>query len=101
MSQQGTEAIEREIAQEKAESLGLAGRLLEAALAELRDYDASGRAQSDGGPAIRDGLVTRAAYRVQNVIIQRESQGLRDPNYVFRFYGVPREIVVRIGARSR
>jgi hypothetical protein len=100
MSQQGTEAIEHEIAQEKAESLGLAGRLLEAALAELRDYDASGRAQSDG-PEIREGLIARAAYRVQNVIIQRESQGLRDPNYLFRFYSVPREIVVRIGARKR
>jgi hypothetical protein len=100
MSQQGTEAIEHEIAEVKAESLGLAGRLLEAALAELRDYDASGRAQSDG-PAIREGLLARGAYRVQNVIIQRESQGLRDPNYVFRFYSVPREIIVRIGARRR
>jgi hypothetical protein len=101
MSTTGTAAIDQEIAQEKAEALGLAGRLLEAALGELRDYDARGRARSDPGGAIRESLVARAAERVQNVIIQRESQGLRDPQYVLKFYSVPREIAARMGVRRR
>jgi hypothetical protein len=101
MSTTGTAAIDQEIAQEKAEALGLAGRLLVAALGELRDYDASGRAQYDPSGAIREGLVARAAYRAQNVIIQRESHGLRDAHYVLGFYSVPREIVMRIGVSRR
>ena len=40
MSTEGTAAVEKEIAQEKADSLTLAARRLEAALGELRDYDA-------------------------------------------------------------
>jgi hypothetical protein len=101
MSTTGTEAIDEEIAREKAESLGLGARLLETALRELRDYDAHAGARSDPAGTIREGLVARAAYRVQNVIIQREALGLRDPRYVFMFYSVPREIVARIGVRGR
>ena len=100
MSTKGTEAIDREIAQEKAESLGLAGRRLEIALRELSDYDAITASQTDATGAIRNRLVARAADRLLAVIIQRESHGLRDPNYVVNFYAVPREIVARLGARA-
>jgi hypothetical protein len=101
MSMKSTAAIDQEIAQEKAESLGLAGRLLETALADLRSHDTSPGAPPDTRGEIREGLVARAAYRLQNVIVQRESQGLRDPQYVFQFYGVPREVVLRLGVRTR
>lgn len=97
MSTKGTEAIDQEIAQEKAESLGLAGQRLETALRELRDYDGSTTSQPG---AIRNRLVARAADRLLAVIIQRESHGLRDPDYVVKFYSVPREIVARLGARA-
>lgn len=100
MSTKGTDAIDHEIAQEKAESLGLAGRRLETALRELRDYDASTASQPDATGAIRNRLVARAADRLLAVIIQRESHGLRDPDYVVKFYSVPREIVARLGARA-
>src|SRR6188768_2793943 len=100
MSTKGTEAIDHEIAQEKAESLGLAGQRLEAALRELRDYDASTTSQPDATGAARNRLVARAADRLLAVIIQRESHGLRDPDYVVKFYSVPREIVARLGARA-
>jgi hypothetical protein len=96
-----TAAVEKEIAQEKAETLGLAGRLLEAALAELREFDAPGGAAAAGPEGkVRDDLVARAAYRAQNVLIQRESHGLRDPSFVFKFYSVPRDVVMRIGVRA-
>ena len=101
MSKQRTEAVEREIAQEKAEALGLAGKMLETALAELRAHDANACAKSDPTGAAREKLLANAAYRLQNVVIQRESQGLRDPHFVFKFYSVPREIVARMGARPR
>jgi hypothetical protein len=107
MSTRGTEAFDQEIAQEKAASLGLAGRRLEAALAALRDHDARAGtaahagARSDPTAAIRDDLVAQAAYRAQNVIVQRESLGLRDHHSVFRLYAVPREVIARIGARPR
>ena len=100
MSTKGTEAIDQEIAQEKAESLGLAGQRLETALRELRDYDGSTTSQPDATGAIRNRLVARAADRLLAVIIQRESHGLRDPDYVVKFYSVPREIVARLGARA-
>src|SRR5690349_3632163 len=98
MSTERSAAVEKEIAQEKAESLTLAARLLETALGELRDHDAA--ATPDPAGAIRNRLVSQAAYRAQNLIIQRESLGLRDASYVFKFYSVPREIVARIGVRS-
>jgi hypothetical protein len=101
MSTTGTEAIDEEIAREKAESLGLAARLLETALRDLREHDAHAGKRSDPSGTIRNGLVARAAYRVQNVIIQREALGLRDPRDVFVFYSVPPEIVARIGVRER
>jgi len=100
MSTKGTEAIDQEIAQEKAESLGLAGQRLETALRELRDYDGCTTSQPDATGAIRNRLVARAADRLLAVIIQRESHGLRDPDYVVKFYSVPREIVARLGARA-
>ncbi len=100
MSTKGTEAIDQEIAQEKAESLGLAGRRFETALRDLRDYDASAPKDGDAHAATREALVARAADRLLAVIVQRESHGLRDPSYVFKFYSVPKEIVARLGARA-
>jgi hypothetical protein len=98
MSTKGTAAVEQEIARERAEALGLAAKLLEDALRELQNYDALAGVQPSA--AHRDRLVARAAYRAQNVVIQRESLGLRDPREVFKLYSVPREVVVRIGARE-
>jgi hypothetical protein len=97
MSFEGTAAVEKEIAQEKAESLTLAARLLESALAALREHDAA--PTPDPAGAARDRLIAQAAHRAQNLIIQRESLGLRDATYVLKFYSVPREVVARIGVR--
>jgi hypothetical protein len=100
MSTKATAAIDQEIAREKAEALGRAAKLLEDALRALRDHEALAAVQSSSAGTRRERLVAEAAYRAQNVVIQRESLGLRDPREVFEFYSVPREVVVRIGARE-
>lgn len=92
------DAVNKEIAEAKAESLGLAGKSLEAALRALKEFDERGAADPDGTK--RRALVLRAVERVTNFIVQREANGLRDAEYVYRFYGVPREIVRALGART-
>jgi hypothetical protein len=95
MNRQAVDSIEREIAQEKAESLGLSGRTLEDALRALREFDERCEVDPDGRR--RAALVARAADRVTNYLVQREAHGLRDSEYVFRFFRVPREVVARLG----
>jgi hypothetical protein len=99
MDSRATDAVAKEIAEEKAESLSRAASALEHTLRELREYE---RAHgSDAADARRNALVARAAERVLSVIVQREAAGLRDPNYVFEFFAVPRAVVTRLGARER
>lgn len=97
MNSRGTDAIAKEIAQEKAQALALTARTLERALHALREHDAR------HGAALRDEkrtrLVATAAERVLYYLVQREAQGLRDPRYVFDHYGVPTEVIARLGIR--
>ncbi len=85
-------ALDYEIAQEKVSALGRHGRQLEAALAALRAFDAEGE-----DPRPREALVAEAACALWNFIVQREACGLRDGNRVMRDYGVPVEVIVRMG----
>jgi hypothetical protein len=85
MKRNAVDATAEEIAKEKAEALGLAGKALEAALRELRDYDAAS---------------ARAAERTLSFIVQREAHGFRDPAYVLDFFAVPAEVVARLGIRA-
>jgi hypothetical protein len=90
----GWNVLGHEIAQQKAEALGDMGRQVEEALARLRAFDASG----DGGdPAARSRLVDAAADRVWALMVQREICGLRHWEAVVRNYGIPREVLVRMG----
>lgn len=79
-----------EIAKEKAGTLGRTGHKLEQTLAELESC-------TDG--ARREELIWYATELVTAIIIQREACGLRNPSFVFEFYGVPREVIARIGVR--
>lgn len=96
MTRNAIEATAEEIAREKAEALGLAGKALEAALRALRDYDARGEPIGDDR---RAALLARAAERTLSFIVQREAHGFRDPAYVLDFFAVPAEVVARIGIR--
>jgi hypothetical protein len=91
MQSRAVDAVDQEIAQAKAESFGRAAHLLQQALAAFAELPAG------AAPADRERLAAVAADRVLNVIVQREACGLRDPQYVYLFYRVPREIIARLG----
>jgi len=104
MNRRGVDAVDKEIAKEKAEALGLTGRRLEQALQALRGLDArlaeASRAPAPEEVRQRAELVQQAVERVTSMLVQREAQGLRDPGYVFKFYSVPAEVVARLGIRT-
>ncbi|WP_293676150.1 DUF6665 family protein [uncultured Phenylobacterium sp.] len=86
----GDAVLHYELMQEQAYSLGRAGAKVEAALAALRDHPGGdGRAE----------LVKAAADAVWGFLVQREVMGLRDRAAIISHYGIPREVLVRIGAR--
>jgi hypothetical protein len=87
-------ALDFEIAQEKASSLGRLGRGLEAALAALREHDAK---EPEGSREARRALVAEAGYALWLFVVQRESLGLRDARQVMRDYQVPPEVQGRMG----
>jgi hypothetical protein len=104
MNRRAVDAVDKEIAKEKAEALGLTGKRLEDALRALRELDAR-RAREPRAPAAdeareRAELIANAVERVTSLLVQREAQGLRDPAYVFSFYSVPAEVVARLGIRT-
>ena len=88
-----------EIIQEQASALGRLGRALEAALGELREFDALHQLWQ-ASPAERQrrrGLVAEAGYALWLFVVQREACGLRDSRSVMRDYKVPGEVVDRMG----
>ena len=99
MKAPAVDAVATEIAKEKSEALGLAGKKLEDALRALRELDARGGAATERGAAERSALVARAAERVTSFLVQREAYGFADPSFVFAHYGVPDEVVARLGIR--
>jgi hypothetical protein len=85
-------AFEREVAAEKAASLGRAGRKLARCLEEL---------QADPGSPRRDHLLQAAADAAHAYFIQRELCGLTDHRAIVEDYAMPREVIVRVGVRQR
>jgi hypothetical protein len=89
-------ALDYEIAQEKASTLGRLGRALEAALAALREFDAQ-EPPPDARKA-RRALVAEAGHALWLFVVQREALGLRDTRQLMRDYRVPAEVQHRMGA---
>lgn len=85
----GDAVLNYELMGEQAHSLGLAGRKVEAALAALRNHEGEGRAV----------VLKAAADAVWGFLIQRELMGLRDRAAIVAHYGIPREVMNRLGAR--
>ena len=84
------DAVHRyELLQEQAASLGQSGRKVEKALAALRDHQGEGRTE----------VLKAAADAVWGFLVQREIMGLRDRAAIVAQYGIPREVMNRIGAR--
>jgi uncharacterized protein (DUF1501 family) len=87
--------LEYEILQQKAQTLGTLGRQVEQALAALRTFDAgAGEVDRD---ARRSALLDEAADRVWAFMIQRELCGLRYWEAVVKDYGIPQEVLNRVG----
>jgi hypothetical protein len=95
------DALGHEILAEKASALGRAGQKVEAALARLEAH-AGMPARDDAAPdpdSQRKALLKAAADAVHAFFIQRELCGLRRHETVIREFGIPREVLVRLGAK--
>jgi hypothetical protein len=82
--------LDAEILAEKASSLGHHGRQVEKAIAALRSHEGTAEERQD--------LLRKAAREVWAFFVQRELCGLRDQREVIRFYGIPPEVLNRLGA---
>ena len=85
----GEAAFRHEVLEEQAAALGRMGRKAEAALAALKAHEGEGRAEA----------VRKAADAVWCFLVQREVLGLRDRDVIVAQYEIPREVLVRLGAR--
>ena len=86
----GEAALRYELLEEQASSLGRAGRKVEAALKALAEHP--------GGEG-RATLLRAASEAVWAFLVQREVMGLRDRAAIVAQYGIPREVMARLGAR--
>jgi len=84
----------REITAEQASALGRAGLMVENSLQRLKDFDA-GKFPS----ANRRDLVGDAAEAVWHFLVQREVIGMRDQDQVVVHYGIPDDVLNRVGER--
>lgn len=96
LSELGVSALESEILAEKASSLGHHGRMVDQAMAALKAFDAAPGQAED-----RRALVKAASLAVWKFFVQRELCGLRDQREIIRFYGIPREVLNRLGVIER
>ena len=81
--------LQVELMAEKAASLGLACKRVEKTLAALR-----GASADDRPAATKD-----AADAVWSLFVQRELCGQRDQKPVIEIYGIPKDVLARLGAR--
>jgi len=95
----GWSVLDHEIREQKAQALGALGSQVEQALAALRAFDAG--AHEPDGEHRRHALLDRAADRVWAFMIQRELCGLRNWDAVVKDYGIPREVLNRVGQVRR
>ncbi|WP_377291566.1 DUF6665 family protein [Rhizobium sp. SG2393] len=88
----GLGVLEYELMSERADSLGRHGTKVEAALAAL----AKGLEAGATG-TWREDLLQTAADAVWSFFIQREICGLRNGRDVVQRYGIPSEVMARLG----
>lgn len=81
--------LEYELMAERADSLGRAGLKVETLLDRL--------GQAEG--AEREALLYDAAEAVQALFIQREVCGLRNGRDIISRYGIPGEVIARLGVK--
>ncbi|MAY62051.1 MAG: hypothetical protein CML29_07550 [Rhizobiales bacterium] len=87
----GIAPIEVQASEEQAYSLGKAGKDVEKAIARLKE--------AAPGTSERENCLWEASDAVWRYFIQREACGVRDHRQAVRFYGIPGEVLARLGAR--
>ncbi|MDM9626931.1 hypothetical protein QTL95_13575 [Rhizobium sp. S152] len=92
----GFNVLEYELNAERANSLGRSGLKAEAALAELKAWE-SGKDSAEH----RDQLLRKATDAVWELFVQREICGLRNGRDFVQRYGVPDEVMARLGSNGR
>jgi hypothetical protein len=95
----GWSVLDYELREQKAHTLGTLSGQVEQGLAALRAFDAE--AQGPDREDHRHTLLNEAADRVWAFMIQRELCGLRNWEAVVRDYGIPREVLNRVGQVRR
>ncbi|OAP41621.1 hypothetical protein AU381_05930 [Sinorhizobium glycinis] len=88
----GVNVLEYELMAERADALGRHGLKVEKAIAALNGFD-----PQKGQPEERERLLDEAADAVWAFFIQREICGLRDSRDAVRRYGIPKEVMARLG----
>ncbi|MGO8168946.1 DUF6665 family protein [Rhizobium ruizarguesonis] len=89
----GFNVLEYELMSERADSLGRHGLKVETALAALKAWTADRQSGED-----RERLLNDASDAVWAFFIQREICGLRDNRDAIQRYGIPNEVIARLGA---
>ncbi len=88
----GLNILEYELMSERADALGRHGLKVEKALALLAERLAAGCGETE-----REDLLNDAADKVWAFFIQREICGLRSQKDAIRRYGIPPEVMARLG----
>jgi hypothetical protein len=92
------EVLDNEILQDQAAALGRLARGLEAALEDLRAFDAAEpRPAAPAQVTARRALVAAAGHALWIFAVQREACGLRETRTLMRDYRVPPEVQERMG----
>ncbi|NLS03756.1 hypothetical protein HGP14_10350 [Rhizobium sp. P32RR-XVIII] len=92
----GLGILEYELMSERASALGRQGLKVEEALAALRNGEAKGKVGVE-----QETLVDAAAEAVWALFVHREICGLRNNRDVIQRYGIPGEVLARLGAKPR
>ncbi len=90
--QGGLDILEYELMAERADALGRHGLRVEKAIAALQ-----GLGDPETTPEGREALLDAAADAVWSFFIQREICGLRSNRDAIERYGIPKEVVARLG----
>lgn len=92
------DALEYEVLQEKASTLGRLTRAFEAALAALVRFEGEEvRGMGGESESRREALLDEAAGALWHFVVQREACGLRNTEAVLREYRVPAAVRLRMG----
>ncbi|QHW28759.1 hypothetical protein GYN07_30990 (plasmid) [Rhizobium leguminosarum bv. viciae 248] len=92
----GFKVLEYELMSERADSLGRHGLKVEATLAALKAWAADRQSTEE-----RERLLNEASDAVWAFFIQREICGLRNNRDAIQRYGIPNEVIARLGAMRK